>query len=682
MLISLGPVPAAYAVCIYFFGSQGRGAAHSVLITLVLWCVLQVFLGLVVGIFHSLCLISVVLGECTMLVMGAIFLYCVKKKMEAGDDTPPPTTPTPGNDEVILVFVPFVLILITFMKGIAEPIVNYDSLAYHLPTMVQWHQTGYLSVWRDALFSRYPFNWELICVLYYYPFSNDMMVTFPNYMAIVMLYVSVYGISVAHGATSKSALMGTALLLAIPEVVNSLHTMHIDMPFAALFMSSLFLIVYYVKTREIAYLFLFFLSFGLFLGIKTSSFAYGALLLAVLLFLIFHRGTGTAIKRVELSAKGKVMLAVFMLVSLFIGGFWYVKNLIEVGNPLGYLKVKLLGHQIFDGTFDLAKIPDTTLLSKFKIFNILHWKVLFGEMTKRLGMPFYIMMATVIAGLPLYGIKKKLFHTVNNSMFIFLIMSLVVICIYWVMPFGADAGSTFTTITPWIGQGFRYVITLFSLLAVAVSLVLNIIPENTAFGFVILVTGSSVIQIAEANYGREYSILYFIFFFTLFMLYVITSNFIDAVTRQLFLVKTSVGIIIMLIFLVCIHIAGGTRQQARDANFMYSNTSRYIDANLKKGEKLGYMYLNRPYPLTGYRWDIAIEYIKPSGIKSVEDIAVQMKSRNIRYLAVGMEFWDAMTPVVLDWLNDTDGLFQKVSGNNPKFEIVLYALKEASDIKL
>ncbi len=686
MVITCGPVPAIRAICGYLFGKQNRGVIHNLLISLVLWCVMQVFVALVAGSLHTLCFWAVVLSECTLMVIGAVCLYCADKNRDNSWHICASRNPAPGNDELLLALIPCALFFIAFVRGLAEPIVNYDSLAYHLPTMVQWYQASSFVPWHNELWSRYPFNWELLCVLFFFPFNNDLLVTFPNYIAIVILYLSIYGISVLHGATRKNALLCSAMALIIPEVVVSTNTLHVDMPFAAFFMSSLFLILFYGKTRDIAYLFIFFLSFGLLMGIKTSAFVYGAVLILVLLYLVFQSKTNAEHPDRILTVGTKALLVCFLFIAFFIGGFWYVKNLIEVGNPLGHLKVNMFGYLLFDGTFDPDILLHTTLFRRFSVFNISNWKVLFGEISQRLGMPFYVLLSITLACLPLYVFKKNLFQPINKKIFMFVVLSLAVICLYWITPFTADSFKSSTPITPWIGNGFRYAIPLFALLGIAASLFLALIPEIVSAGFGVLLIGTSAIQIANTNYvndysilGVDYSILFFIYLFGMYMLYVLVKFLLNSRYLRKPLFKITVVTLFLLPFLVLLNMFNGERQSARHKNCWYSNTSRYIDTHLPKGKKIGYMYFNRPYPLTGYQWNAAVEYIAPTDLKSREALVSLMKQRNMHYLAVGWDFWDTQTPVILDWLNEPGGPFDRVCGNKPgkkpQYEIVLYELK-------
>ncbi len=138
------------------------------------------------------------------------------------------------------VLVAFCLLVIARLREMAvQPVVDYDSLAFHLPTMALWFQTGRLEMMEQFAHttSLYPYNWEALCSLSLFPLREDFLVTLPNLVAWAILGLSIYLLSLELGAAATRPLLAATLVLCFPSVLHSLNTLHLDLPLAALFLA-------------------------------------------------------------------------------------------------------------------------------------------------------------------------------------------------------------------------------------------------------------------------------------------------------------------------------------------------------------------------------------------------------------------------------------------------------------
>jgi hypothetical protein len=186
-LVFAGPLPwCVLLVSILGDKHKNAGIAHHLLISLSVWCIFQVAVGLLLGILHLLTLPALVLVEAVSLVTGVITLLYLERKNPWLYPGNLPKLPTGWSNLEKLILGIIAITGLVLLWGIMTcPITDYDSLAYHLPTMAQWYQTGTFPLLEQFhQISRYPYNWEVLCTLFLYPLGgNDLLVALPNLIA-------------------------------------------------------------------------------------------------------------------------------------------------------------------------------------------------------------------------------------------------------------------------------------------------------------------------------------------------------------------------------------------------------------------------------------------------------------------------------------------------------------------
>ncbi len=104
---------------------------------------------------------------------------------------------------------------------------------------------------------------------------------------------------------------------------------------------------------------------------------YGGLLLAMLVWVLIQASLAK-----DSAARDQeewfifVQPASLMAVGLaaVLAGYWYVRNFLDLGNPLGPFHIGIAGVTIFPGSMDLEEIRRTTALSGlFSPGKLTHW---------------------------------------------------------------------------------------------------------------------------------------------------------------------------------------------------------------------------------------------------------------------------------------------------------------------
>src|SRR5262249_26279000 len=134
------------------------------------------------------------------------------------------------------------------LRLVTQPLIEHDSIGYHLPAVARWLQAGGLApldiprqsaqypVRRQIAY--YPYSWELLASLFVLPFGEDLFVATPNLIAWTILGLAIVCIGRRLGASPLHALAGAFCVLALPVTRMTLQTMRVDIPLAAFFLAS------------------------------------------------------------------------------------------------------------------------------------------------------------------------------------------------------------------------------------------------------------------------------------------------------------------------------------------------------------------------------------------------------------------------------------------------------------
>lgn len=457
---------------------------HSILLILTLWCVIQVCVGLLLGLFHHLFLTEVLIVEVLLFLSGVFCLMKLKGfGLQVSIETLFKVHQKLNSPELVILIAISCLAAVLLRQLALQPITNYDSLAYHLPTLAEWYQTGSLPIFSKYLNDQigyYPYSWEILCLLFIMPFREDFLVSFPNFIAWLIFGLSIYKLSHQLQAKRIYSLAAASLALSTPTLLKNVNTIHIDLPMATFFMVSLYCLTIFMQSPTLIMFCLFLVAIGMLVSIKTSGILYSGILgLALLIYLIVNRcqflsSKGSKSHRVP--SKG-IAILYFSSLSCFllVGSFWYVKNFLATGNPLGLLHVKVAGLTLLPGTLETARIRATTLASLFDLTNINNWQVWFSQVLIELQLPFLLLALQLIIALPTtlsLWKKKSEANPFRNSFLILLTLLIITGFFYWTTPYSADTliGQNKWKITPWVGQGLRYAFPLVGVLSVTAAI--------------------------------------------------------------------------------------------------------------------------------------------------------------------------------------------------------------------
>lgn len=178
-LIIAGPLPLSLFFSAHPLPHPSRPTpAQLALGTLVLWTLVQISLGLVLGSLQWFTLWPVILLEIGLAALGLALFWSkplVKDRLNSifTDSSPVALQISEGVVIGAIAFTAFVLL----NRVATQPFTNYDTLWFHGPIIARWYQTGSLSQldplghWiidhPDA--QGYPYHWHILGVFFYCP---------------------------------------------------------------------------------------------------------------------------------------------------------------------------------------------------------------------------------------------------------------------------------------------------------------------------------------------------------------------------------------------------------------------------------------------------------------------------------------------------------------------------------
>ncbi|MDP3975297.1 MAG: hypothetical protein Q8P95_00080, partial [bacterium] len=167
---------------------------------------------------------------------------------------------------------------------------EYDSLAYHLPIVIEWVKSESLwnifyAAWGGPL-GYYPSHHELLLSWLVLPFGNDYLVNVMNFLVLGVMVVAVYKILIELGLKEFLAWLGSALVMMMPVFLGQLGTSQVDVLLALGVLLSWYYLLRTHKRQDGQLLMPVSLSMALVLGTKYLGLFYGLPIFLVFLCLV------------------------------------------------------------------------------------------------------------------------------------------------------------------------------------------------------------------------------------------------------------------------------------------------------------------------------------------------------------------------------------------------------------
>lgn len=648
-IILLGPVP--YGVYLVVKEKKTNNNPASILLKiLLLWCTFHIFIAMLLGTIRQFNIYSIIFINIVIFILGQkkisknyISFSHIKNLLMLDFSF---------NQKIILTSIIFMGAVIFFFS-LTQVITDVDSLWYHLTNMAKWYQNHNFTMMDNfGIQNGYPYSWEILCTLFMFPFKSDFMVTFPNFLSLFIFGLSIYSISRLFNVSSTKSMIFSSLGLSIPLVIENIYTLHIDLPLASFFLAGLYFALSYKETKNKFDIILFFSSLGVLFGIKTTGLIYGVVLFVIFLFCEYK----IHITKREYKKEIFLTYTVGIIIFLFLGGYWYLRNYLATGNPLYLLNPS-----------DIMEIKKTTLASVFSFTSFSDYKIIFIVFGSLIQLPLLCMMFQII-----YSLIRIKFLYQKDILFL-LIMTIITFVIYWNTPYSGDNGTNNYKVTFWIGASLRYCfpfIGMISILASVCSAKTRI--SDTIFTIIVIINnfigimGGHLIKLREDHMMCLFNIKPYIFLFIIYLLLMLSviHKFSIKVLSYLFI----------LFLILCIIFNNNFEKNKQLVKIkLFGNAMSYLSHNIREKDIICSPISRGIYLNFGNYIANEVIYI-PIKTSFSEWINI-LKNKNITIISLPkLKKMDTETKKLISFIENNPSEFIRVSGDPDLKEVTLYRI--------
>lgn len=310
--------------------------------------------------------------------------------------------------------------LVKIFINLVNPPFGWDCLNYHFSFPVEWLKHGNLNnpitISDDPSPPYYPINGSLLFLWLILPLKNVFLADLGQVPFFILAFLAAYNISRKIGLNREMSFYAAGLFLITPNFFKQIEIAYVDVMVAALFLTGVNFLLALYKDFSLNNLILCPISLGLFLGTKTLAVVYVIAPILFFVWIIFKNINKVGFKKIVL-----YFVLFILLISVF-GGFTYIRNYIQTGNPLYPADIEVLGKRIFKGV-----MPFSTYRSRWgkQDFNL--EKLLFHE---GMGGQFIIFIVpSLLLSLPLTFIKRK--KNINFSLIFILFLPIILLLSFW-----------------------------------------------------------------------------------------------------------------------------------------------------------------------------------------------------------------------------------------------------------
>lgn len=318
-------------------------------------------------------------------------------------------------DKIALFGITVVLVfgIVKVYINLVNPPFGWDSLNYHFTFAVEWLKHGNLeipiTVFDDPSPTYYPLNGSLYYLWLLLPLKNVFLADFGQLPFYALAIFSLYAISKKIGLNKGLAFYAALLFLLIPNFFKQMQLAYVDVMVGALFLCSLYYIFLLAEDFSWQNALLFSVSLGLFLGLKTIALPFSIFLFIPFIYLLLTH------------FRKSYLLPFSIVIIALLGGFSYLRNFMQAGNPLYPFDFFFFGKNIFKGVMDKS-----VYAAHFQLKDYALDKLLFHEGLGIQSLLFVI--PGVLLGLPLTLIKNR--RQLNFIFFCFLLLPGLLYLVY------------------------------------------------------------------------------------------------------------------------------------------------------------------------------------------------------------------------------------------------------------
>lgn len=347
-----------------------------------------------------------------------------------------------GSNLLKIIIIPFtatscfLTFAVVFLNAMRYPPEQYDSLYFYLPSVVQWLKNGGIGTWNDANIDvrYYPCGYYLITYWIMYFLKSAYFITFIQPAILILTVITAIGIGKNLSFRTDWLIMFGLFTLTIPFFITTAVIDNNDFGPMYVYVLAIYFFLRFLTDYDYKNLVLCGCATGLGTGMKYSGIYWLATIFFVLLSAILNKQT-------EKRTKTTWVLG-FIVPNIILGGYWYIRNFIETGNPMFPVKLNLFGiplyiqSDLYSGLnqFYLDAVVAATLLKK-PHYLITHAKDWYAMLLGYGGYFLLILAAGYIICNTMMCLKRqKTGLLLNNKKFVFMAVTLISLVFFMSIP--------------------------------------------------------------------------------------------------------------------------------------------------------------------------------------------------------------------------------------------------------
>lgn len=367
----------------------------------------------------------------------------------------------------------------------ADGICDGDSLWYHLPFATYFLQTGSttrpLFTNSDTLVTYFPANTELLLATIMLPFHRDVLVPGVNLGWLALALCAGWTIGRAWRAPAVG-LAAVAVAMAIPVVVTTqAGSARNDVPGIALFLTAVALVLHARWSRA-----------GLAFAGAAAGLAIGVKLSVVVPVL----SLGVAVILAAPASRRRAIVLPWALPIVVTGSYWYLRNVMLVGNPLPLVPFHL-------GPLSLPSVLTTPIANTAVIDRMREpdafSKVLWPGIALAFGESWWFLGLLVLAIVVAVFVRGP-----DRLARMLAIVSLVAALAYMIMPNGSPGSGTGMLVSLNFAANLRYVMPALALALVLVAALPRMADARVALGTIAVFAAIVLVELAERRFARHW----------------------------------------------------------------------------------------------------------------------------------------------------------------------------------
>ena len=192
------------------------------------------------------------------------------------------------------------------------------------------------------------------------PLKNVFLADLGQITFFAVSFLAFYGLCRRLNIGREFSFYAAGLFSLTPNYFKQIEIAYVDVMVCAWFLAGVYFLTCFYQRKKLIDAALFSISLGMLIGTKTIALLYGGALFLVFIICLFR-------------IKNKMIPYLLISLSLIIlfGGYGYIRNFVDTGNPLYPMKVELLGREIFKGVYDKSNYGVRLISGDYSLSKIL-----------------------------------------------------------------------------------------------------------------------------------------------------------------------------------------------------------------------------------------------------------------------------------------------------------------------